>query len=44
MLTKPKILTIAFELREMKRRNAPSRYVIRAADYQRLLDAVKPTR
>ena len=35
VLTKPKILTVAFELQEVERRNAPTRYVMRAADYQR---------
>ena len=39
MLTKPKILTVAFELRVVERRNAPTRYVMCAADYQRLINA-----
>ena len=42
VLTKPKILTVPTMLREVARRNAPMRYVLSAADYQRLLDlAVK---
>jgi len=41
VLTKPKILTVPITLREVERRNAPTRYVLSAADYQRLLDAVK---
>ena len=42
VLTKPKILTVPIELREVERRNnAPTRYVLSAADYQRLVDAVK---
>ena len=43
MLTKPKILPV--EIRwariEEARGNAPKRYVLSAATYQRLLDAVK---
>ena len=43
VLTKPKILTVAFDwLRIDSKRNAKDRYVMRAADYQRLTDAVKP--
>ena len=41
VLTKPKILTVAFELEKVEKRNAPTRYVMKAADYQRLTDAVK---
>ena len=42
VLTKPKILTVAIEwLRVEERRNTPTRYVLSAAMYQRLLDAVK---
>ena len=41
VLTKPKILTVPIELRVVERRNAPPRYVLAAADYQRLVDAVK---
>ena len=42
VLTKPKILTVAIEwLRVEERRNMPTRYVLSAAVYQRLLDAVK---
>ena len=42
VLTKPKILTVPITLREIERRNnAPTRYVLSAADYQRLVDAVK---
>ena len=43
VLTKPKILTVALDwLRIDSKRNAKDRYVMRAADYQRLTDAVKP--
>jgi hypothetical protein len=42
VLTKPKILTVAIEwLRVEERRNMSTRYVLSAAMYQRLLDAVK---
>ena len=42
VLTKPKILTVPIEwLRVQPRRNAPTRYVLSAVIYQRLLDAVK---
>ena len=41
VLTKPKILTVPIALRVVERRNAPTRYVLSAADYQRLLSAVK---
>ena len=42
VLTKPKILTVAIEwLRVEQRRNARTRYVLSAAMYQRLIDAVK---
>jgi hypothetical protein len=41
VLTKPKILTVPITLREIERRNATTRYVLGAADYQRLVDAVK---
>ena len=43
VLTKPKILTVKIEwLRVEERRNAPKRYIMSAATYQRLVDAVKP--
>ena len=43
VLTKPKILTVPITLREVEgRNNASTRYVLSAADYQRLVDAVKP--
>ena len=43
VLTKPKILTVEVRwLRVEEREGAPTRYVMRAADYQRLVDAVKP--
>ena len=41
VLTKPKILTVEITLREIEQRNANTRYVLSAADYQRLVDAVK---
>ena len=42
VLTKPKILTVAFAWKEViERRNAATRYALSAADYQRLLSAVK---
>ena len=42
VLTKPKILTVPITLREAEgRNNTPTRYILSAADYQRLLDAVK---
>ena len=41
VLTKPKILTVPIELRVVERDNAPTRYVLSATDYQRLVDAVK---
>jgi hypothetical protein len=41
VLTKPKILTVAIELEIVEKRNAPKRYIMRAATYWRLLDAVK---
>ena len=41
VLTKPKILTVPITLREVERRSHPTRYVLSAADYQRLVDAVK---
>jgi hypothetical protein len=42
VLTKPKILPVKIEwLRIEKRDNAPDRYVLSAATYQRLADAVK---
>jgi hypothetical protein len=42
VLTKNKILTVEIEwLRVEPRRNAPDRYVLSAAMYQRLVDAVK---
>ena len=42
VLTKPKILTVAFTWKDIiERRNAATRYVLSAADYQRLLGAVK---
>ena len=40
VLTKPKILTVTITLREEERRNCPMRYVLSAADYQRLISAV----
>ena len=43
VLTKPKILTVPIKWKEViERRNAATRYVLSAADYQRLVDAVKP--
>ena len=43
VLTKPKILTVKIEwLRLEERRNAPKRYIMSAATYQRLVDDVKP--
>ena len=42
VLTKPKILTVTFQLEKVEKRNAPTRYVMKAADYQRLTNAVKP--
>jgi hypothetical protein len=43
VLTKPKILTVAFDwLRVEERRNRPTRYVMSAATYQRLVEAVRP--
>ena len=42
VLTKPKILCVPIELQTVQRRNAPDRYMMSAATYQRLLDAVKP--
>ena len=43
VLTKPKILTVAFDWHDVQeRRNRPTRYVMSAATYQRLVDAVKP--
>ena len=43
VLTKPKILTVAFDwLRVEERRNRPTRYVMSAATYQRLVEAVMP--
>ena len=43
VLTKPKIFTVAFEwLRVEERRNRPTRYVMSAATYQRLVEAVRP--
>ena len=42
VLTKPKILTVKIEwLRMEERHNAPKRYIMSAATYQRLIDAVK---
>ena len=41
VLTKPKILTVPIELEVRERRNAQTRYVLKAADYQCLVDAVK---
>lgn len=42
VLTKPKILTVPIEwLRVEERHNVPTRYVLSASMYQRLLDAVK---
>ena len=42
VLTKHKILTVPITLREVEgRNNTPTRYILSAADYQRLLDAVK---
>ena len=42
VLTKPKILTVPIELRTVEGRgNTPTRYVLSAAMYQRLLEAVK---
>ena len=42
VLTKPKILCVPIELQTVQRRNAPDRYMMSPATYQRLLDAVKP--
>ena len=41
-LTKPKILCVPIELQVVERRNAATRYVMSAATYQRLVEAVKP--
>ena len=42
VLTKPKILTVPIEwLREEEARNGRKRYIMSAAMYQRLVDAVK---
>ena len=42
MLTKPKMLSVKVEwLRVEERVGAPTRYVISAAAYQRLLEAVR---
>lgn len=41
VLTKPKVLSVEIKLREVKLRNGPTRYLLTAADYQRLVDAVK---
>ena len=41
VLTKPKILTVPITLTKVEQRNVPTRYVLSAADYQRLMDAVK---
>ena len=42
VLTKPKILTVPIEwLREEEARNGRKRYIMSAATYQRLVDAVK---
>jgi hypothetical protein len=43
VLTKPKILMVEVELRMEEREGAPTRYVMRATDYQRFVDAVKPS-
>ena len=41
MLTKPKILPVKIELRvEEAHDNVPKRYVLNAATYQRLVDAM----
>ena len=40
VLTKPKILTVTITLRVEELRNCPMRYVLSAADYQRLISAV----
>ena len=43
VLTKSKILSVPIEwLRVQARRNAPVRYVMSAATYQRLVEAVRP--
>ena len=41
VLTKPKIMCIPIELEVRERRNAKTRYVMKAPTYQRLVDAVK---
>jgi len=42
VLTKPKILTVSFELEKVEKRDGTIRYVMEAGMYQRLTDAVKP--
>ena len=45
VLTKPKILPVKIELRiEEARGNTPTRYVLSALTYQRLLDAMPKAR
>jgi len=43
VLTKPKILTVKFDWLKVEHRDdAPTRYVMDAATYERLINAVKP--
>ena len=43
VVTKPKILCVTFEWLEVvtKRGNTPTRYILNAADHQRLVEAVR---
>ena len=41
MLTKPKIITVPVVLEVREKRNTPKRYVMKATDYQRLMNAVQ---
>ena len=41
MLTKPKVLSIEIKLRVVEQSNGRTRYVLSAADYERLINAVQ---